>query len=89
MFGGLYYLYICNAKEFKKQQKPKDIVTIALDSKISASDPRIIGSDANSQYIENIRFLPLISFDEQGQILSIFLLMKLKRYPIKLGNITP
>lgn len=50
---------------------PKDTVTIALDAKISSGDPRIIGSDANSQYIENIRFLPLVSFDEQGQLLYL------------------
>lgn len=52
-------------------QKQKDTLTIAFDSKIQASDPRLIGSDANSQYIENIRFLSIIGFDEQGNLTNV------------------
>nr|BFD30915.1 peptide-binding protein [Pigmentibacter ruber] len=80
----VYYSTI--RKNSQSAKNPKDIVTIALDSKITSGDPRIIGSDANSQYIENIRFLPLISFDEQGQILYI-LVNEIKTLSNKSWNI--
>lgn len=83
-----FIIYISAMRKSSQNSKnPKDIVTIALDSKISASDPRIIGSDANNQYIENIRFLPLISFDEQGQILYL-LVNEIKTLSNKAWNIT-
>lgn len=41
-------------------------LVVALEGTIPASDPRLIGGDANSQYIEELRFLPLVSFDEKG-----------------------
>ncbi len=83
-----FLIYISAIRKSSQNSKnPKDIVTVALDSKISASDPRIIGSDANSQYIENIRFLPLISFDEQGQILYL-LVNEIKTLSNKAWNIS-
>lgn len=45
---------------------PKDTLVVALDSKPLNTDPRTIGADALSQYLEELRFLPLISFDEKG-----------------------
>ena len=67
-----YIIYLSTGhKSSQNSKNAKDILTIAFDSKIASGDPRIIGSDANSLYIENIRFLPLISFDEQGNILNV------------------
>ncbi len=67
----IIYLSTNSNKDSQNARDSKDILTIAFDSKIQTGDPRIIGSDANSQYIENIRFLSLISFDKQGNIMNI------------------
>ncbi|APJ04765.1 ABC transporter substrate-binding protein [Silvanigrella aquatica] len=66
-----YIIYLSTSSGSGKNgdKNPKNILTIAFDSKIQSGDPRLIGSDANSQYIENLRFLPLISFDEEGNTL--------------------
>lgn len=51
----------------KKTTTPlADNLVVALESAIPSSDPRLMGGDANSQYIEELRFLPLVSFDENG-----------------------
>ena len=47
------------------------ILTIGLESKISTFDPRIIGLDANTQYMEELLFLPLISFDKFGTLKNV------------------
>ena len=67
----IVYLSSTSNKDSQNGKNSKDVLTIAFDSKIQSGDPRIIGNDANSQYIENIRFLSLISFDEQGNIMNI------------------
>jgi peptide/nickel transport system substrate-binding protein len=50
---------------------PTDTLIIALESKPKSSDPRMIGADANSQYIEELRFLPVLSFNETGDVKNI------------------
>jgi peptide/nickel transport system substrate-binding protein len=72
--GLVAYIIFLSTRSIKDSQignKAKGTLTIAFDSKIQTGDPRIIGSDANSQYIENIRFLSLVGFDEQGNLMNI------------------
>ena len=45
-----------------------DTLTIGFDEPPRSADPRLIGSDANSQYLEELRFLPLVSFNEDGSL---------------------
>ena len=83
-----YIIYLsAGGKSSLNERNNKDILTIALDSKVSSGDPRIIGGDANSLYIENIRFLPLVSFDEQGSLINI-LANEIKPISNKAWNIT-
>lgn len=44
----------------------KDTLTVAFETKPKSVDPRLVGGDANSQYLEELLFLPLISFDDRG-----------------------
>lgn len=46
-------------------------LTVGFESKPRSSDPRLIGTDANSQYVEELRFLPLFSYDAEGQLKPI------------------
>lgn len=72
--GLVAYIIYMSTKSDKGPQNGKHLkntLKIAFDSKIQTGDPRIIGSDANSQYIENIRFLSLIGYDEQGNLVNI------------------
>ncbi|KAB8028609.1 ABC transporter substrate-binding protein [Fluviispira multicolorata] len=62
-----------NENDSANSKEKKNTLSIALDSKIQSGDPRLIGGDANSQYIENLRFLPLIGFDEHGNIQNILI----------------
>lgn len=55
----------------KKQVNFEKTLTVAFDSKILSADPRMIGSDPGSQYIEELRFLPLVSFDQQGNMIYV------------------
>lgn len=48
--------------------RAKGRLIVALDTRIQSSDPRLIGGDAGSQYLEELRFLPLVSFDEHGNL---------------------
>lgn len=47
---------------------PADALVVGFESKPRSGDPRLIGTDANSQYLEELRFLPLVSFDEAGAV---------------------
>jgi len=47
---------------------PADVLVVGLDNKPKSGDPRLIGTDANSQYLEELRFLPLVSFDPAGAL---------------------
>jgi peptide/nickel transport system substrate-binding protein len=47
---------------------PPGTLVVGLDNKPKSGDPRLIGTDANSQYLEELRFLPLVSFDEAGGV---------------------
>jgi peptide/nickel transport system substrate-binding protein len=47
------------------------VLTMGLETKILSFDPRVIGMDANSQYLEELLFLPLVSFDKSGNIENI------------------
>lgn len=51
--------------------RAKGRITVALDTRIQSSDPRLIGGEAGSQYLEELRFLPLVSFDEYGNLQNI------------------
>jgi peptide/nickel transport system substrate-binding protein len=44
----------------------KKALTIALDARPRTVDPRFVGTDANSQYLEPLLFLPLFGFGETG-----------------------
>lgn len=55
-------------KEDERAKIQKNTLYIAMDSKIHSGDPRMIGGDANSQYIETLRFLPLIGSNENGDL---------------------
>ncbi len=57
-----------NGNDLNNVKEKKSTLYVAFDSKIQSGDPRLIGSDPNSQYIENLRFLPLIGFDENGKL---------------------
>lgn len=57
--------------QIARQEYAKGRVMIALDSRIQSGDPRLIGGDPASQYLEELRFLPLISFDENGNIRNV------------------
>ena len=50
---------------------PADTLVIGFDTKPKSSDPRLIGTDANSQYVEELRFLPLVSSDPSGAIKNV------------------
>lgn len=47
---------------------PADTLVVGFDNKPKSGDPRLIGTDANSQYLEELRFLPLVSFDDAGAV---------------------
>lgn len=47
---------------------PNDTLVVAFETKPKSVDPRLVGGDANSQYLEELLFLPLVSFDEKGGI---------------------
>jgi peptide/nickel transport system substrate-binding protein len=51
-----------------KAETPRDTVIVGFESIPKSGDPRLIGGDANSQYLEELSFLPLISFDENSAI---------------------
>lgn len=55
----------------KKEKSVGKILTVAFDAKVLSFDPRMIGSDPASQYIEELRFLPLISFDQKGNLINV------------------
>ena len=64
-----YFIYsIVKNPGSKTNGTPTNELFLGFESKVQAFDPRIVGLDANSQYIEELRFLPLISFDEGGNI---------------------
>jgi len=50
----------------------RQVITVGFDTKIQTADPRMIGNDANTGYLEQLCFLPLISFDAEGN-LQLFL----------------
>src|SRR5690606_15636156 len=57
---------------FKKPRAPKERpLTIAFDSKIISTDPRMVGFDPGSQYSAELRSLPSISFDQSGKARNI------------------
>jgi peptide/nickel transport system substrate-binding protein len=76
IFMGVFFLFKTNKHHpahTKKTSSPSlnaqnQTLFIVLDSKIQTGDPRLIGSDANSQYLENLRFLPLITFNRIGEL---------------------
>jgi peptide/nickel transport system substrate-binding protein len=47
------------------------ILTVGFDEAPRTADPRLVGFDANSQYLEELRFLPLFSFDPDGNLLPL------------------
>ncbi|MES2614561.1 MAG: ABC transporter substrate-binding protein [Bdellovibrionota bacterium] len=63
-----FYIYSITKNEKSIHSNTHDKIYLGFESKVSTFDPRIIGLDPNSQYIEELRFLPLISFDEGGNI---------------------
>ncbi len=69
IFAG-FFTYIVRSQG-SKIGNDKNTLFIAFESKVQTFDPRIIGTDANSQYMEELRFLPLISFDEAGNIRNV------------------
>lgn len=46
-------------------------IVIGFENAPRSSDPRLIGLDANSQYLEELRFLPLVSFHPDGSLRPI------------------
>ncbi len=67
-----YVIYYSNTsketdtnKEHLFEQKT---MIVGLDTKVTTLDPRLIGGDPNSQYLEELIYSPLISFDENGNI---------------------
>ncbi|MBX9702693.1 MAG: hypothetical protein K2X39_00935, partial [Silvanigrellaceae bacterium] len=71
LFNKKTYLFLFLLSTYISEIYPKtanDSLVIAFESKPQGSDPRILGSDSNAQYIEELRFLPLISFDEKGAL---------------------
>ena len=47
---------------------PSDALVVGMDNAPKSRDPRLIGADANAQYMEELRFLPLVSFNENGGV---------------------
>ncbi len=43
-------------------------LVVGFENAPRSSDPRLIGFDANSQYLEELRFLPLFSFGPDGSL---------------------
>ncbi len=66
VLGALAVLGQLSPALIAEAETPKDTLVIGFESKPKSSDPRILGTDANSQYVEELRFLPLIGFDENG-----------------------
>jgi peptide/nickel transport system substrate-binding protein len=60
-------LAVASASSFALAQT----LTVGLDVKPKTGDPRLVGSDAHSQYLEELRFLPLFSFDENGKTIPV------------------
>jgi len=67
----IVYLSATNSNKDDHDKSSKNTITIAFDSKITTGDPRLIGSDANSQYLENLRFLSLMGYDEHGSLINV------------------
>ncbi len=55
---------------FPKSHTPFSLV-VAMETKPSTLDPRWIGGDVNAQYLEELLFLPLVSFDPQGEHMNV------------------
>ena len=50
--------------------KKKDTLYIGFETKVSAWNPRLIGGDANSMYLEGLRFVSLVSSDKNGNTVN-------------------
>lgn len=46
----------------------EDTLVVGFENAPRSSDPRMVGFDANSQYLEELRFLPLFSFHPDGSL---------------------
>lgn len=68
----LFY-FVLKKYQAERILRAKDKVVVALDARIQSGDPRLIGGDAGSQYLEELRFLPLVSFDEHGNLKNILM----------------
>lgn len=50
---------------------PKETLILGWEAAPKSGDPRFVGGDANAQYAEELRFLPLASFNENGELLLL------------------
>ena len=53
-----------------EKTKKNRTLYIGFDSKVSAWNPRDIGGDANSMYLERLRFSSLVSSDKNGNTIN-------------------
>lgn len=51
-----------------QESKAVSSLSVGFDEAPRTADPRLVGFDANSQYLEELRFLPLFSFDAGGNL---------------------
>ncbi len=67
---GLFGVLLSSVKKDSKNLivNDKNTLTVAFDAKVQSFDPRLIGNDANSQYLEELRFWSLVSFDTMGRL---------------------
>lgn len=64
----IFIQHIIQEKSLKKKANNTQILSIGFEAKVQVFDPRLIGFDANSQYIEELLFLKLISSDLSGNL---------------------
>lgn len=49
-------------------ETPSDTLVVGWEAAPKSGDPRFVGGDANAQYAEELRFVPLLGSDEEGGI---------------------
>lgn len=67
--SSLVAVFLCN--DLALAATPKDALYVGFETKPRSVDPRLVGGDANSQYLEELLFLPLISFDDKGGLIPV------------------
>lgn len=66
-----YVIHKASEKGGSHTATSPDALNVGLDRKVATLDPRLIGGDPNAQYLEELLFSPLVSFDNNGNLKNV------------------